>query len=86
MSTRASIIYSQKFGLHIYQELLDDTVHIEVERNGVSVDVVLGTFDEWVAAGCPTRLALDGAYAPPVEHFSNSDIVPAGEVDSQPRQ
>jgi len=61
MSTRASIIYSHKFGLHIYQELLDNTVHVEVERVGLSVDVVLCTYDEWVAAGCPTSLALDGA-------------------------
>lgn len=32
------------------------------------------------------KYALDAASAAPVEHDTNSEIVPAGEVDSQPRQ
>ncbi len=33
-----------------------------------------------------TPLALDAAIQPPAEHVQNSDIIPAGEVDTQPRQ
>jgi len=33
-----------------------------------------------------TPLALDAAIQPPAEHVQNSDIIPAGEVDIQPRQ
>lgn len=32
------------------------------------------------------KYALDAANAAPVEADSKSDIIPAGEVDSQPRQ
>lgn len=34
----------------------------------------------------PTQYALDAAIQPPAEHVQNSDIIPAGEVDTQPRQ
>ena len=34
----------------------------------------------------PTKYALDAAMVAPAEQLSNSVIVPAGEVDSQPRQ
>lgn len=30
--------------------------------------------------------ALDAAFLPPAEHVQNSDIIPAGKVDTQPRQ
>ena len=30
--------------------------------------------------------ALDAAYLPPAERVQISDIIPAGQVDSQPRQ
>lgn len=33
-----------------------------------------------------TPLALDAANAAPAEPVQNSDIIPAGEVDTQPRQ
>lgn len=32
------------------------------------------------------RLHMDAAIQPPAEHNQNSDIIPAGKVDSQPRQ
>ena len=32
------------------------------------------------------RLHMDAAIVPPAEHFQNSVIVPAGEVDTHPRQ
>ena len=34
----------------------------------------------------PTKYALDAALVAPAEHDTNSVIVPAGEVGSQPRQ
>ena len=53
MSTRASLIYRDEPSLHIYQELLDNTVHVEVDRAGVLVDVVIMSYDEWVSLGLP---------------------------------
>lgn len=34
----------------------------------------------------PTKYALDAALVAPAEKLSNSVIVPAGKVDTQPRQ
>lgn len=53
MSTRASLIYRDEPSLHIYQELLDNTVHVEVDRAGVLIDVVIMSFDEWMSLGLP---------------------------------
>lgn len=55
MSTKASLIYDNEKGLHIYQELLDNTVHVEVERAGMFVDVEIMSFPEWVSLGLPKQ-------------------------------
>jgi hypothetical protein len=48
MSTRASIVYDEKNGLHLYDECMDDTLHlhlwgddIEFEASPGSIDVTL---------------------------------------------
>jgi uncharacterized protein YuzE len=51
MSTRASLIYREEPDLHIYQELMDDTIHIEVDRDGILVNVEIMSYDEWVSLG-----------------------------------
>lgn len=73
MSTRASLIYSHTFGLHIYQELLDSTVHVEIDGNGLSINAIIGTYEEWVTAGHPTRMTLDGANA--VSNSASDEVV-----------
>ena len=58
MSTRASIIYDEKSGVHIYDELLDDNVYIEVEREGVEINIKIMPFNEWVKLGLPNIMGL----------------------------
>jgi hypothetical protein len=45
--------------IHIYQELLDDLVYIELERNGVLVNFKLMTMDEWRKLTKTTIRAVD---------------------------
>jgi hypothetical protein len=63
MSTRGTIIYNDAKGLHIYQELLDDTIHIEVTRAGMLIDIELMPLSEWVSLGLPTRDTQTGKEA-----------------------
>jgi hypothetical protein len=53
MSTRASLIYDSINELHIYQELINNTVHIEIEKDGILVDVNIMPFEKWVSLGLP---------------------------------
>jgi hypothetical protein len=53
MSTRASIIYDEETGLHIYEEMLDHNVHLEIEKEGIEVNVVLMSLEAWGALGLP---------------------------------
>ena len=54
MSTRASIIYNEKNGIHIYIELNDNDIYLEVEKEGIEIICKLMSYDEWVAIGLPT--------------------------------
>ena len=58
MSTRASIICDDKRGIHIYHEMIDDTVHIEVWRNGIEINIDLMPISEWLALGLPNIIGL----------------------------
>lgn len=56
MSTRASVIYNEKNGVHIYMEMNDNNnIYLEVEKEGVEIICKLMSFDEWVAMGLPTK-------------------------------
>lgn len=45
MSTRASLFY--KDNIHVYEELLDRTVHVEFQTQGAEVDIEIMTKEEW---------------------------------------
>jgi len=51
MSTRATIIYNEENGVHIYQDLLDGQVYLEIDREGSWLIVRLMTVKEWLALG-----------------------------------
>lgn len=53
MSTKASLIYDSAKGFHFYQELLDNTVHIEIETSSILVDAEIMPFEQWVGLGLP---------------------------------
>ena len=56
MSTRSSIIYSEKNGVHIYMEMNDNNnIYLEVEKEGVEIICKLMSCDEWVAMGLPNK-------------------------------
>jgi hypothetical protein len=59
MSTRASIIYDSELGIHFYQEMLDDNVCLEINRNGINIIVELMPMDKWLKLGLPN---LHGLY------------------------
>jgi len=55
MSTRGSIFYRNgKKDYHIYVEMLDDTVHVETRRAGVTANIEVMTAKKWRALGLPT--------------------------------
>ena len=45
MSTRASIIYNEKNGVHIYEE--NGWVFIEIEKPDVEANISLMSMDDW---------------------------------------
>jgi len=55
MNTQATLIHSEDGNFHVYIELLDGTVHLSVDRDGVRVDIVLMDIDEWTRLGLPNR-------------------------------
>lgn len=55
MSTKVTLIYRDEPSLHIYHELLDDTIHIEIDRGGVLVDAEIMSWNEWVSLGLPNK-------------------------------
>ena len=56
MSTRASIIYNEITGVHIYIEMNDNNnIYLEVEKEGVEIICKLMSFADWKAAGFPTK-------------------------------
>ena len=58
MSTRASIIYNEKNNIHIYHEMIDDTVCLEVNRAGIEINVMLMPLSEWLELGLPNIIGL----------------------------
>ena len=56
MSTRASIFYKNEEDkeYHIYIEMLDNTICIELHRSGMTVVAEIMTLDEWRNLGLPT--------------------------------
>ena len=46
MSTRASLYYTDN--VHIYQELLDEHVYVEVTKDEITINFKLMTWDEWI--------------------------------------
>ena len=59
MSTRASLVYPKEGegSWGFYLELLDDTVHFEINTAGVSIDIELMPISQWQALGFPNRFA-----------------------------
>jgi hypothetical protein len=47
MSTRASIYFDSESGIHIYQELLDNKVYIEL---------AIMTTEKWIRLGFPIKV------------------------------
>jgi len=50
MSTRASICYDNN-GLHIYEELLDGYVYLEMDKGDISINVKLMKKSAWMDLG-----------------------------------
>jgi hypothetical protein len=47
MSTKISIFYDEASGVHLYHEGLEGRVRLEIDRPGVSLDVMVMTSQEW---------------------------------------
>lgn len=75
MSTRCTVLYDVGAGYHIYQECNDDCIHIEIERPGIVVDVVLMAVAQWRALGFPvtnTRIIPEREREKALEEMSNA--------------
>lgn len=57
MSTRASIVYHEASGVHIFQELLENSVCLEISREGINLLVELMPVEEWQALGLQPEVA-----------------------------
>lgn len=53
MSTKASILYDDKRGIHIYEELLDGNIYIQICRNEMCIQICLMSVKDWIALGMP---------------------------------
>ncbi len=53
MSTKATIYYNDKTDVHIYLEMIADVVCLECHRPGLSVDVEIMDYSEWLERGFP---------------------------------
>ena len=55
MSTRAGLVYPKdgEGSWGFYHELLDNTVHFEINAASVHIDIELMPFDQWVELGFP---------------------------------
>ena len=71
--------YTDKKGRLVIYNRSDGGGSVSIEKDDVA-EVIL-----WLAS-FQQGLHMDAAIVPPAEHVQNSDIVPAGEVDSQPRR
>lgn len=78
MNMNLGTYISKKGNLVLYSRH-DGGGEVHIEKDDVA-EVIL-----WLAS-FQQGLHMDAAIVPPAEHVQNSDIVPAGEVGSQPRQ
>jgi hypothetical protein len=51
MSTRSTIAYNER--IHIYYEMLDNTIHIKAHDEQIDLDLKLMTREEWEKSGLP---------------------------------
>ena len=56
MSTKASILWHGKNGVHVYEEMNDrNAIYIEIERGDMCITAKLMERQEWVMLGLPTK-------------------------------
>ena len=69
MSTRASLIYPPdgQGSWGFYLELLDDTVHFEINTAGVSIDIELMPISQWQELGFPNRFSAPEIVSTPLK-------------------
>jgi hypothetical protein len=57
MSTRASIVYDEENGVHLYDELMDDTVHLNLFGDDIEFEASPGSIDVTLPQNIAKQLA-----------------------------